>query len=138
MNRKALALAAGLLAPNLEAAEPLGRLFFTPEQRSVLERQRQTGRADQPSIAGAESLRLDGLLTRSGGRSTVWVNGQALYDPHAAGIRPVAGQARAATATASGKATEMRVGETLDPSTGTRSDLLPTGALSAGGKPPAP
>ncbi|WP_374328760.1 hypothetical protein [Azonexus sp.] len=51
------------------AAEPLGRLFFTPEQRRQLE---------QPASTAAPSAarRLDGTLTASTGLRLRWVDGQ--------------------------------------------------------------
>lgn len=67
-----VALAAGLPPA---AAESLGRLFLTPQHRAVLEQQRRDGTLGQAS-AGDERLRLDGALTRSSGKRTVWINGR--------------------------------------------------------------
>ncbi len=77
--RRLLAIAAAGLsiqAANARAAEPtpgLGRLFMTPEWRASLERQRQHNIQETRSLEGG-SLRLDGVVVRSGGKSTVWVN----------------------------------------------------------------
>lgn len=54
-------------------AEPLGRLFFTPERRAALERQRQLNIQEVQSLEGA-ALSLDGVVVRSSGKRTVWVN----------------------------------------------------------------
>ncbi|OQY76184.1 MAG: hypothetical protein B6D47_00250, partial [Rhodocyclaceae bacterium UTPRO2] len=65
----ARALVAGaLLASALPAgAETLGRLFFTPERRAALERQRQLNiRETQKTIEGAE-LGVSGIVQRSSG-----------------------------------------------------------------------
>ena len=56
-------------------ADTLGRLFFTPQQRSQLEfaRMRNT-----PAEGGASPvLTVNGIIQRSGGARTVWVNGVA-------------------------------------------------------------
>lgn len=55
------------------AAVPLGRLFMTPESRATLERQRQL---DTPTTHVSGGGRLDGVVTRSAGKTTVWINGQ--------------------------------------------------------------
>jgi beta-glucosidase-like glycosyl hydrolase len=58
------------------AAEPtagLGRLFMTPEWRASLERQRQFNIREARSLEGG-AMRLDGVVLRSSGKATVWVN----------------------------------------------------------------
>lgn len=73
-----LVTAATLLAqaPGLCMADPLGRLFFTPEQRHALDMRRNSdgtlteNNADVP----AEEITLNGIVKRSGGKSTVWIN----------------------------------------------------------------
>lgn len=70
-----------LLAAQLGQAEELGRLFFTPQQRALLERGQhpdignpeQPGQPDQPAIA--ESLTVSGIVQKHGGERTVWING---------------------------------------------------------------
>ena len=73
-----LLLAALLVAPAL-GAEPLGRLFFTPEQRAALDARRKARVPDKPAAAvvASPTVRLDGYVKRSDGRSTVWVNGES-------------------------------------------------------------
>lgn len=50
-------------------AEPLGRLFFTPEQRRQLE---QAPAATSPPAP----MHLDGCISSSGGLNLRWVDGQ--------------------------------------------------------------
>jgi hypothetical protein len=78
--RLALALLTGSLilaatpARAVEAASPgLGRLFLSPEWRTSLERQRQLNIQETRSLEG-ENMRLDGVVVRSSGKTTVWVN----------------------------------------------------------------
>ena len=69
-------------AASLDAAPSaeLGRLFNTPSQRRALDLQRQSGKL-QPSEKQPEELRLDGIVTSSDGRQTVWINGTAADKP---------------------------------------------------------
>jgi hypothetical protein len=78
----AIALFIGI-APAAAGAEPLGRLFHSPAERSALDSLRkarlqpQKPAAPRPS-AEPQSARLDGYVVRSDGRSTLWVNGSAI------------------------------------------------------------
>lgn len=62
-----------LLATAAKAhAEKLGRLFFTPEQRTQFEsgQQQGGGKPDSP-----RSLTVNGIVQKHGGGRTVWING---------------------------------------------------------------
>lgn len=83
---RALLLAAiGLLPLSLSAAEspPTGleRLFFTPAQRADLQaaRARPAASADRPGSPdpAPDIVRFDGVLIRSDGKTTRWVDGKA-------------------------------------------------------------
>lgn len=73
-------------APVLAAPDELGRLFYTPAQRAQLEHARtrnitqlvgkHQGSASVVAPAPAP-LRFDGVVIRSDGTSTRWVNGKA-------------------------------------------------------------
>lgn len=73
------ALLLSLSLPAWPQGESLGRLFFTPQQRATLERQRLTG-VHGSSIAErhASSYTLNGEVRRSSGHNTRWVNNSAL------------------------------------------------------------
>jgi hypothetical protein len=79
--RRALPLLLAL-ATTTAHAEELGRLFFTPEQRQALDARRKARLPDKPAAAvvASPTMRLDGYVKRSGGRSTVWVNGEPTDD----------------------------------------------------------
>jgi hypothetical protein len=66
-----------------QAAAPangsLGRLFFTPERRAALERQRQLNIQETQALEGS-TMSLDGIVVRSSGRRTVWINKHAQHD----------------------------------------------------------
>ena len=89
----ALALLAGVLLGAARAgAQELGRLFFTPDQRAALDARRKARVPDKPAaVLQVESptTRVDGAVRRAGGRSTVWVNGEAIPEgAQPAGARP--------------------------------------------------
>ena len=82
------ALLGALLGSAGAGAQELGRLFFTPEQRAALDARRKARVPDKPAAAPqAESpvTRVNGAVQRSGGRSTVWVNGEAIPEGAAPG-----------------------------------------------------
>jgi hypothetical protein len=62
----ALAAAAGV------HAEELGRLFFTPEQRTQLEYSQPQ---DNEKPGNARTLTVNGIVQKHGGQRTVWING---------------------------------------------------------------
>jgi hypothetical protein len=111
-------LAAAATAENQPA--PLGRLFMTPEWRANLDRQRQLDIKETRNLEGG-TMRLDGIVTRSSGKSTVWVNNR----PQSESERDT-GVAAAVTARQPGKATltagaeqpaDLKVGVTLNRAT---------------------
>ena len=68
-------------APAL-AEEGLGRLFFTPERRQAMDRQRQLNPLGTTESASSETptLTINGIVTRSSGKRTVWINGEAQHE----------------------------------------------------------
>jgi hypothetical protein len=77
-----LLLLLGLCFCEAASAQELGRLFFTPEQRRALDARRSARVPDRPAAAvvASPTLRLDGYVKRSGGKSTVWINGEPADD----------------------------------------------------------
>ena len=64
-------------------AEPLGRLFHSAAERSVLDALRkEKSKPSRPvppsSLIEPQAQRFDGYVLRSDGRSTLWVNGSAV------------------------------------------------------------
>jgi len=62
--------------PPLVCAEPLGRLFFTPEQRTQLELE-HTRNAKSDGSKTAAKTTVNGIVQHHGGTRTVWINGKA-------------------------------------------------------------
>ncbi|HTQ76776.1 MAG TPA: hypothetical protein VMI15_02025 [Burkholderiales bacterium] len=139
MSRAAsLLLALALLAPAAVRAQELGRLFFTPEQRAALDARRKARVPDRPAAAPVvESpvTRINGVVRRSHGNSTIWVNGQPLPEgaqAEGARIEPGAPTAPARVSVTVGESDvhrDLKVGESLDRGSGEVHDVLGNGEI---------
>lgn len=133
-----LSIALALWAAAMPAeAGSLGRLFFTPERRASLERQRSLTPREIP---GAEdsALSLSGVVRRSGGKSTAWINGVPQHDG-GLGIRiDLAPREPSGAAISVGGEIpiRLRVGESVNRSTQERKDGLAGGSIVIDGKAP--
>jgi len=136
VNRARVLVAACLLCGACSAAhaQALGRLFFTPEQRDALDARRKARVPDKPAAAAVSpTTRLDGFVKRSGGPSTVWVNGEGLLEtsPEA----PRIGVSRSNDGKVSigvgdsGARVGLKPGETLDRGTGEVRDAIGDGEI---------
>jgi hypothetical protein len=138
----ALLLFALLAAPGAGAQE-LGRLFFTPEQRAALDARRKARVPDKPAaVPQAESpvTRINGAVQRSGGRSTVWVNGEAVPEGAQADGAQVAPRATGRVTLPAGEGAQrydLRVGESLDRGSGEVKDVIGEGEIKVGPRPAA-
>ncbi|MQY52628.1 hypothetical protein [Rhodocyclus gracilis] len=74
-------LFAALPGATLCAEEPLGRLFFSPVERQAIDQERQDAARRERPGDDVSHLRLDGLVSRSAGPSTLWINGSAHSAP---------------------------------------------------------
>lgn len=110
--KRILILASCALVLNA-SAEPLGRLFHSPEQRALLDTARKTmpmnlsGEAQAPS---APDYTLKGVVTRSDGKRSVWLNNRLEHGAGRAGEQvPVQ---------VPGGEVKLKVGQSIDPATG--------------------
>jgi len=141
-----LAFALAPLAPY--AAEPLGRLFYTPAQRVQLDVARsQKSRAatsaepeEPPPLP--EVVTYDGLVRRSDGRTTVWINNRAINDGKAPGGVPVTSRLRPDGSVSLGIAqsdhsVNLKVGQSVEIVSGTIAEPYSRarGSDKAAGKP---
>ena len=128
------------------AAQELGRLFFTPEQRAALDARRKARVPDKPAAAAqVESpvTRVNGVVQRSGGKSTVWVNGEAIPEGARQGSATVAppGSAPGRVSIPAGEGSQhldLRVGESVDRASGEVNDIVGKDAVKVGPRPAAP
>ena len=117
-----------LLPCALSSAKALGTVLYSPHERDAVVRQRTIEDPAQPS----QTLQVSGLVKRSQGPSTVWLNRQAV--PQGRSFAPV----RRIRVDANGVTLDghrMRVGERLDLLTHARSDLVAGDALTVRGVP---
>lgn len=91
--------------------EALGRLFFTPQQRAELDRQRLVNpgfNAGTPDQQGSQTI--NGEVRRSSGRNTRWINGEAQW-------------------TETTPPPRVPVGDTFNPETGEHQSVLGSGRI---------
>ena len=137
MRLATLALLLALLPAGPAAAQELGRLFFTPEQRAALDARRAARLPDKPAaVAESPTTRVDGYVKRSSGKSTVWVDGEAMPDGlQLEGLRLQRGNDPTrvtVTIGEDGRRIVLRVGETLDRGTGEVKDVIGDGEVRIG------
>jgi len=113
--------------------EPMGRLFFTPAQRSSLDVARgqraRTGlatepTAEQPSAPQEQTITYGGMVRRSDGKSTVWINGKPVTEREAVGSTAVVGRVGADGSVSvqnpqSGRSVSLKPGQSLELLSGT-------------------
>ena len=111
MKQMLISLLISLVALSATAqSEPLGRLFFTPEQRAALDRERLLGFNQRPNtLDGDASYTFNGEVKRSSGKDTRWINGS----PHVTATR----------------SPHVSPGETYHPATGERESPLGSGKI---------
>ncbi|MBH1975485.1 MAG: hypothetical protein I8H95_04065 [Rhodocyclales bacterium] len=131
------ALMALLMISPIKAAHAestsLGRLFYTPEKRLLLERQRMSNIQETQTLEGA-TMRLDGVVQRSSGKSTIWINGrpQSEHDAPRTGVKVwllPKDASHARLAPGEEKSTQLKVGEEINRATGERNDRLGGGTV---------
>lgn len=108
------------------AAEELGRLFLTPQQRQDLDRRRATNRAEEEAPQIKEGpLTLGGHIQRSSGKTATWINGAPQYDngpgrdPAQVTVVPNAGE----------PGIRLKVGQTYERASGKVRDALEGGEV---------
>lgn len=143
MRRLLLLVAASIALVPAARAQELGRLFFTPDQRAALDARRKARVPDKPAAAAASpTTRLDGYVQRSGGPSTVWVNGEGQLEtspdaPRIGATRRDDGRVSVPVGEG-GARVGLRPGETLDRGTGEVRDLIGDGEIRVKRSKPAP
>ena len=118
---------------------PLGKLFLTPDKRQALDRQRASNSREADSVE-SDTLQLDGVVQRSSGRHSVWIN-QRMHTENDQGISVEVHRRNPGAADISAPRdapTRLRVGESLDRGSGERRDVVAPGGVSIGHAPPKP
>jgi hypothetical protein len=106
-------------------SDTLGRLFFTPAQRTALERQRHA-KSEQAQIAVDTAVTINGVVRRSGGKNTVWINGVPHSDSQATTEGPariaIHDPSRVSVKQGQKPPVQLRVGESFNAATQTTTD----------------
>ncbi len=114
-------------------SEELGRLFFTPERRQLLDRQRQLNIQERKEVPEDPTLTINGVVTRSSGKRTVWINGVAQEEavaPDGAIIRPERrNPGRVTLQTGETSVTNIGVGSSINRTTGESADVIGNGNI---------
>ena len=103
-----------------DAAE-LGKLFTDREQRSHIDAAR-SGRGKNTSVRQTSKVNMNGYLTRSDGKSVVWVNDESTLESFRVGDVRVhsssIGKNKRVTISVDGKTARLKPGETWHKETG--------------------
>ncbi len=101
-------------------AEPLGRLFFSPDERAMLDRMRQKNSGSAASAAA--QITLNGIVRRSSGKTTAWINQVPQNENETPqGIAVQQGKTSKPSALLllpSGKQVQLKAGQTFDTTRG--------------------
>jgi hypothetical protein len=127
-------LTVALPAAAQERQDELGRLFFTPERRQALDRQRQLNIQEKQEIPEDPTLTINGLVTRSSGKRSTWINGVLQNEnemPTGVTVTPNRREpGKIVVKTTDTPPAPARVGETVNRNTGEAVDLLKGGSIS--------
>ena len=119
-----------LLSGSTLAEDNLGRLFFTPAQRAELDRERAAAATNasrpaavqtQPKAPPPKMVTLNGIVRRSDGETTVWVNNKPLHERFGdaeINAGSIAREGVGINLPASGKQVRLKVGQTVDATSG--------------------
>ena len=117
------------LTPLALGAEPvLGRLFFTPAERAKLDARRQEAIlnanrptpapvAEAPKLPRSQVFTLNGIVRRSDGEATMWINGKPVSRPSDAatlGARSIGEDTAGVNLPGSGKRVRLKVGQSVE------------------------
>ena len=149
-SRALLTVVALLAIPSTQAEERvIGRLFFTPEQRDQLDAGRRdaianrnrpppTKAAPAPKAPPPQVVTLHGVVKRSDGAATVWVNGRPVssrFEEADIGAGTIARDSVGVAVPGSKRRVRLKVGQSLEAMSGTieegyrRRRTLPTPAV---------
>lgn len=103
------------------ADETLGRLFYTPEQRARMDVARQHERNvridEEESAPQSANILLNGVITRSDGKSTLWINNRIQNEASQPATVGKGGEVRVVTPGAK-QSVPLKVGQSIDLNSG--------------------
>ena len=152
LTMKYLPLVLLILHAGLAVADDYGRLFFTPAQRATLDNARKQNirvdigkdNSDQAAEPVSQNISVNGLVKRSDGKSTIWLNNRTVTEQQATGVGIATRKGDNGvklTVPESGHTIDLKVGQTVEVGTGTVAEGYEKGSLPTQAPPatqPAP
>lgn len=148
MNVRLVIIALVLFGAHTASGADLGRMFFTPAQRATLDNARkqnlriEIGTANaEPAAPVPQNLSVNGVVRRSDGKSTIWLNNRAVTEPQAGGVNVVTGKNDnrvKLTDPESGRSVDLKVGQTVEIVSGTIQENYSRRPLASPEARPAP
>lgn len=142
LQRTVVIVLLGFAATPASAADSLGRLFMTPEQRAALDSARASGNdllndpaqlAQRPTVSPETPVVLNGVVRRSRGPNVAWVNGERASTAGEQGVHLRRGPDRHNQVTleeAGGTSARLKPGQFWIPATGQVADCYGCAAVS--------
>lgn len=140
-----LVIALSLQMNNVVLAQDdtLGRLFYSPSQRAKLDANvRSVTRKDPPPAPIPPSVMLNGVVTRSDGERTVWIDGRAYHRDETGDVQVIVKPEDPGVVELKVQGVPhrlpVRVGQRLDPASGQTLEAfetLPRAAGNSGAEP---
>ena len=133
----AISLSLQLSSLAIAQDEPLGRLFFTPSQRAALDANIRSASKESKSVPlPPPSVTVNGVVTRSDGEGTVWIDGKPHYRNDAGDIQirvePEDPGVVELKVQGVPRRHSVRVGQQLDPATGQTREAFETPLNNSG------
>lgn len=98
----------------------IGRLFFSPDERAMLDRVRN--KSGRNTASPTEQITLNGIVRRSSGKTTAWINQVPQHEnevPQGVAIQPgPPSKPTAVLLLPSGKQVQLKAGQTFDTTKG--------------------
>lgn len=94
----------------------IGRLFFSPDERAMLDRTRQ--KSSGSTVSATEQITLNGIVRRSGGKSTAWINQMPQHENETSQGVVITPKPSAVLLLPSGKKVQLKAGQTFDTAKG--------------------
>lgn len=98
----------------------IGRLFFSPDERTMLDRMRQ--KSGGTTLSATEQITLNGIVRRSSGKTTAWINQVPQHEnetPQGVTIQQnPTSKPSAILLLPSGKKVDLKAGQTFDATKG--------------------
>jgi hypothetical protein len=105
-------------------AEELGRFFFTPAQRATLDNARKQNirseignDAEQPATPLPQNVSVNGVIRRSDGKNTIWLNNRVVTESQAGALSAAVGKNDnrvRLSVPENGRHVELKVGQSVE------------------------